>query len=85
MKIKRIDANSWKCPKCKKNYFRDGVQTTTLMYFPPIFRDSVNINPDRNTISFVRDCLACGSSFSISGNEHKGWDVGIIKKQEDRK
>lgn len=75
MKLEILDANSWRCPKCKKNYFRDDAGTVTMMYFPPTFKDGKNINPDRNTHSFRRNCLSCGCSFDISGNIHDGWFV----------
>ena len=85
MKIKSIDAKLWRCPECKKNHFRDSVATTTLLFYQKIFKDGVNINPDKNAISFVRDCLECGTSFAISGNEDGGWTVGVIKKPPNPK
>ena len=81
MKTENIDAISWRCPQCEKNHFSDSGGTTTLMYFPPTFKDGVNINPDRNTTSFNRTCLACGASFSVSGNTSDGWSLRLIKNK----
>lgn len=80
MKIKSIDPISWKCPKCKKNHFQDTIHTATATYFPPIFKNGVNMNPDRNIVCFERHCANCGHSFAISGNEYDGWTVGVINK-----
>lgn len=39
-------------------------KTQTAMYFPPIYKDGVNINPDRNITTCVCQCLTCGAIFS---------------------
>lgn len=38
--------------------------TTTAMYFPPIYKNGVNINPDRNITTTVCRCLNCNGIFS---------------------
>jgi rubredoxin len=83
MKFKSIDAQSWKCPQCGKNYFTDSAGYTTLAYYPPTYKDGVNINPDRNTTSFRRHCQNCGYSFDISGNDYDEWDVSVVKKMRE--
>jgi hypothetical protein len=38
--------------------------TCTAMYYPPIYKDGVNINPDRNISTTVCLCLECQNVFS---------------------
>ena len=52
------------CPKCGKSYYREEYTTCTAMYYPPIYKDGVNINPDRNISTTVCSCLECGNVFS---------------------
>ena len=53
------------CPNCGESYYMDGCGSTTLVYYQPIWKDGKNINPDRNTTTFERGCLACGKRYSI--------------------
>lgn len=49
-----------KCPKCGAKYFEVGPSTSTLVYYPPIIKDGVNINPDHNTSVTTYTCCECG-------------------------
>lgn len=53
-----------KCPKCGKSYCMEKYTTCTAMYYPPIYKDGVNINPDRNISTTVCLCLECQNIFS---------------------
>ena len=53
-----------KCPKCGASYFTKDYSTCTAMYFPPIYENGVNINPDRNITTTVCTCLNCSQIFS---------------------
>lgn len=53
-----------KCNKCNKSYYTIKYTTQTAMYFPPIYENGININPDRNIITTVCSCLNCGNIFS---------------------
>lgn len=53
-----------KCPKCGKSYYTEKYTTCTAMYYPPIYKDGVNINPDRNISTTVCVCLECQNVFS---------------------
>lgn len=53
-----------KCPKCGKSYYMEKYTTCTAMYYPPIYKDGVNINPDRNMSTTVCVCLECQHIFS---------------------
>ena len=51
------------CPYCGKSYYQELYSVTTGLYFPPIYKDGVNINPDRNVSSTTCLCLNCGQKF----------------------
>ena len=52
------------CPKCGESYYMERYRTSTAMYFPPIYKDGVNINPDRNATTVCCTCMHCGNDFS---------------------
>ena len=56
--------NNLICPYCGKSYYMEQYSTMTAMYFPPIYKDGVNINPDRNITTNVCRCLNCNGIFS---------------------
>lgn len=41
---------------------------TTTVYYPPIYKDSVNINPDRNTTTVHCTYMNCGKNFNFTKN-----------------
>ena len=53
------------CPHCGESYYMKKYSTCTAMYFPPIYKDGVNINPDKNTTTMHCKCLNCGKEFSF--------------------
>lgn len=53
-----------KCPNCGESYYMENGSRCTLMYFPPIYKDGVNINPDRNITTTHCTCMACGKDFT---------------------
>jgi rRNA maturation protein Nop10 len=57
--------NNEKCPKCGKSHYTTGATFSTLMYFPPEWKDGVNINPDRNTHTTEAHCCECGENWTI--------------------
>jgi len=72
--------NNWICPNCGKSDYTGGdVGMKTLMYFEPHYIDGVNVNPDRNTTTYVVHCCNCDKDFSVkSGYEFEQTDE-IIK------
>lgn len=52
--------NNIKCPKCGAKYFEVGPSTSTLVYYPTIIKDGVNINPDCNKSVTTYTCCECG-------------------------
>lgn len=55
-----------KCPQCKDSYYMEKYTTTTAMYFPPIYKDGININPDGNITTHYCQCRTCGREFTYS-------------------
>ena len=54
-----------KCPHCGKSHYRENYCTTTALYCPPVYKNGVNINTDKNVSTFYCTCLNCGKDFSI--------------------
>ena len=52
--------NNIKCPECGAKYFEVGPSTSTCVYYPPIIKDGVNINPDCNKSVTTYTCCECG-------------------------
>ncbi len=59
-------ANLPRCPHCGESYYMENFGITTAVYYPPIYKDGVNINPDRNTTSVNCTCMNCGKEFSFT-------------------
>jgi hypothetical protein len=53
-----------KCPACDASYFTVKYATTTAAYYPPIYKDGVNVNPDGNETTTTCTCLNCGHNFA---------------------
>lgn len=56
--------NLVRCPHCGESYYMENYSDCTAVYYPPIYKDGVNINPDRNTITTHCTCMNCGKEFS---------------------
>ena len=54
-----------KCPHCGDSYYMEGPNITTCVYYPPIWKDGVNVNPDRNKTTTHCTCMSCGKEFTI--------------------
>lgn len=54
-----------KCPKCGAiNCYIECYKTCTAMYYPPIYENGVNINPNGNITTTVCRCTKCNNIFS---------------------
>ena len=54
-----------KCPKCNSTGpLSQGVSMTTAVYYPPVWENGVNINPDGNITRTEFICEKCGCKFS---------------------
>ena len=54
-----------RCPHCGERYYMENYSTSTCVYYPPIYKDGVNINPDRNTSTTHCTCMNCGKEFGF--------------------
>lgn len=54
------------CPNCGKSHYVQHYSTCTAMYFPPIYKDGVNQNPDGNTTTTYCTCCSCNHNFHYS-------------------
>lgn len=57
--MKRIE-----CPNCHESNYIENYSTCTAMYFPPQYKDGVNVNPDGNTTTTYCSCCSCNHNFS---------------------
>lgn len=55
-----------KCPTCGSSFYQELYNECTAVYYPPIYKDGININPDMNHITINYQCLNCGATFSIT-------------------
>lgn len=53
------------CPHCGESYYMENYSMTTAVYYPPIYKNGVNINPDRNTTTTHCTCMNCGKNFTF--------------------
>lgn len=68
-----MTTESIKCPNCGESYYSEGVTTRTLMYFPPVYKDGVNVNPDKNISTTRCECMACHHYFYIRSRGGETW------------
>lgn len=63
--IKEYEDIVLKCPKCNSTGpLSQGASMTTTVYYPPVWENGVNINPDGNITRTEFICEKCGCKFS---------------------
>ena len=55
-----------KCPYCGESYYMEKYSMSTAVCYPPIWKDGVNVNPNRNTTTIYCRCMACGKDFETT-------------------
>ena len=77
-----MNSNNYVCPNCHKSYYQLGITKSTAMYFPPVYKDGVNINPDRNYHTTECLCLNCNHYFTVQdrGGEDVTYTLGAEYK-----
>ncbi len=55
--------NEIKCPQCDASHYAAGGSSTTLTYYQPIYKDGVNVNPDKNITTTSYTCQECNNSW----------------------
>lgn len=56
--------NLIRCPYCGESYYMENYSSCTAVYYPPIYKDGVNINPDRNAKTTHCTCMNCKKDFT---------------------
>jgi DNA-directed RNA polymerase subunit RPC12/RpoP len=54
-----------KCPHCGESFYTEMSSESTCVYYPPIWKNGVNVNPDRNKATTHYKCLKCNKEFDI--------------------
>ena len=62
-----------KCPNCGASHYSEGPSFRTAVYYPPIWKDGVNTNPDRNVTTTEAHCCECHYDFTIKECYDKVW------------
>lgn len=62
--IAKIPQPMPKCSECDGVAFRKGLSSTTAAYYPPIYVNGINTNPDRNKTTTEWECMACNHVFT---------------------
>lgn len=62
-----------KCPNCGASHYSTGPSMRTAVYYPPIWQDGININPDMNTTTTQAHCCECHYDFKIKHRGGKEW------------
>lgn len=55
-----------RCPQCKQSYYVEKFTASTAVYYPPVYKNGVNINPDKNITAHYCRCCNCGNEFTYS-------------------
>ena len=62
-----------KCPNCGASHYSEGPSWRTAVYYPPIWKDGNNINPDMNETTTEAHCCECHYDFKIHEQGGKVW------------
>ena len=75
------------CPYCQKPTKRSniGPNTSTLMAYAIVFDENGrDISEDHNTHRSTYQCHTCGKTYTISGNQYKGYQyIGLALEEAD--
>ena len=66
-----------KCPHCGASHYSEGPSMRTAVYYPPVWKDGVNINPDRNVTTTEAHCYECNYDFIIKLCGEEVWTEEI--------
>ena len=62
-----------RCPHCGASYYSTGPCMRTAVYYPPIWKDGINTNPDMNVTTTEAHCYECHYDFIIKEQGGKEW------------
>ena len=66
-----------KCPHCGASHYSEGPSMRTAVYYPPIWKDGINVNPDRNVTTTEAHCYECNYDFIIKECAGEVWTEEI--------
>lgn len=66
-----------KCPHCGASHYSEGPSMRTAVYYPPVWKNGVNINPDRNVTTTEAHCYECNYDFIIKSCGEEVWTEEI--------
>ena len=52
------------CPYCGDDFYRYDYSESTMVYYPPIYKNGINVNPDQNKKTSYYTCFNCGKRFT---------------------
>lgn len=79
--MERIMKFEGKCPVCNDDTLIRGTSLATLVYYPPIYKDGENINPDMNVSTTNFTCVNNGHEFIVKSQHGKdSWIDGYENK-----
>ena len=69
-----------KCPNCGESYYSEKYSTRTAMYYPTIWKNGVNQNPNGNITTTYCECINCHYEFSYQTQYGKIFNIQLGKK-----
>lgn len=68
------------CPSCGTSYYAEKYSTRTAVYYPAIFKDGVNVNPDGNVSTTYCECINCHYEFHYTTQYGKVQEIILGEK-----
>ena len=53
------------CPNCGASHYIEHFSHCTAVYYPPVYKDGVNTNPDGNVTTTYCTCYECNHNFKV--------------------
>ena len=53
------------CPNCGKSHYSEKYSMRTAMYYPPVWKNGINVNPDGNFTTTYCYCCECHHNFIV--------------------
>lgn len=72
--------NNIVCPCCGESYYAENYSTRTAVYYPAIWKNGTNVNPDGNVTTTSCECINCHCRFSYQEQYGKVTNISIDEK-----
>lgn len=70
------------CPNCGWSYYKILYSASTAAYYPPVYKNGVNVNPDGNITTTMCECANCKEYFSYQRQYGKVISVERVKNND---